>query len=204
MLKLFHTIFSRYGKVGKYPKFTLVSGYHWCAYCDLDQSFAFLLKKVDVIPKWIFQRDDLFFAFLAGYFDAEGCIYVDARPRGHTVSWIVQSCDYQILRAISHRLKTLGFKAGVRLAKSKDGARWPRSLWSVRVGKRDEVAKLLDRVRLRHPEKTARVGIVNLLRRNSWRAGWHRVEQLRARIKNEVLICRSSARDKLSRPSHVS
>jgi hypothetical protein len=38
----------------------------------LNVTFDFLLPKQDAVPGWILESDEPFFAFLAGYIDAEG------------------------------------------------------------------------------------------------------------------------------------
>jgi hypothetical protein len=45
----------------------------------LNDSFDFLLPKEDCVPDWILAEEECFFAFFAGYVDAEGSIRVDRR-----------------------------------------------------------------------------------------------------------------------------
>ena len=47
--------------------------------CHLNMSFKFLLKKEDNIPRWIRDNTSCFFAFFAGYLDAEGHIEIDKK-----------------------------------------------------------------------------------------------------------------------------
>lgn len=44
--------------------------------CSLNESFNFLLKKRTLIDRWILKNKDCFWAFLAGFTDAEGCISI--------------------------------------------------------------------------------------------------------------------------------
>lgn len=66
--ELFEKLFSPYCKVWKKEtsngKINLQAG--------LDLSFSFLLEKNE--PNWVFEKQGLFFSFLAGFVDAEGCI----------------------------------------------------------------------------------------------------------------------------------
>lgn len=45
--------------------------------CSLNDSFNFLLKKRLLIDSWILKNKRYFWAFLAGFTDAEGCISID-------------------------------------------------------------------------------------------------------------------------------
>lgn len=44
--------------------------------CLLNESFNFLLKKRNLIDPWILRKNQYFWAFLAGFTDAEGCIAI--------------------------------------------------------------------------------------------------------------------------------
>ncbi len=65
--------------------------------CRLDSSFEFLLPKEDCIPEWVQENDDCFWAFAAGYTDAEG--YIAARPAKNHEQAIIEiaSCGVGIL-----------------------------------------------------------------------------------------------------------
>src|SRR5205823_9762542 len=59
----------------------LVTGVQTCALpisigmiARLNMTFEFLLPKQDAVPEWILESDEPFFAFLAGYVDAEGYV----------------------------------------------------------------------------------------------------------------------------------
>jgi hypothetical protein len=65
--------------------------------CHLDMSFSFLLEKPESVPAWILAGDAYFWAFLAGYMDAEA--YLGFTRDGSYVSGRVEiaSCDVDIL-----------------------------------------------------------------------------------------------------------
>jgi hypothetical protein len=72
---LMHELFDRYGHVYEHHRpdgkvFMQVR---------LDDSFGFLISKEDRVPDWILADEECFFAFFAGYVDAEGSIKVDQR-----------------------------------------------------------------------------------------------------------------------------
>lgn len=68
--------------------------------CSLDMSFSFLLEKEDGVPDWMMQDDDCFWAFLAGYMDAEAYIGVLRQPRHDQARVQIASCDVGILRGL--------------------------------------------------------------------------------------------------------
>lgn len=198
MMDLFHALFASYGDVRRYPKFSQVSGFHWCIYCDLDSSFGFLLLKTKRIPEWILEDDYLFLSFLSGYFDAEGCIDFDLRPALHSVSWIVQSSDYGILRDVTERLRGMGFDVRFRLALEAGEGGCNFDFWSVRVGNRAHVGELFRRLGLRHPEKIAKADLVSSLASSEWKEGRVEVMKLRSALRNDVMLSRRAAMVMLS------
>lgn len=131
MIKLFESVFCSYGKVGKYPKYNNgTDRYYWSTYCDLDQSFGFLLTKKDSIPMWILENNDYFFSFLSGYFDAEGCLSLYVDPKGNSnVQFIIKTCDKGVLEGILNNLHKLGFEINIRLVKKADGVSYNRDYW---------------------------------------------------------------------------
>lgn len=193
MMDLFRALFANYGEVRKYPKFSQVSGFHWCIYCDLDSSFDFLLLKTKTIPESILEDDDLFLSFLSGYFDAEGCISFDLRPAFHSVSWIVQSSDYGILRDVTKRLNGMGLDVRFRLALEAGEGGCNSDFWRVRLGNRAHVWELLRRLGLRHPEKIAKTELVRSLVSSDWKGGWAKAMKLRSALRDDVQSSRRAA-----------
>ena len=77
----------------------------------LDNSFNFLVKKEDDVDDWIMQRDKFFFAFLAGYSDAEGNFGI----YGNAARFRIGSYDKNILKKIYLKLNSLEIKANFNL-----------------------------------------------------------------------------------------
>ena len=50
--------------------------------CLVNRSFDFLLPKEDKISPWILSNNKAFWAFFAGYADAEGCFYIHKASKG--------------------------------------------------------------------------------------------------------------------------
>src|SRR5207247_2481446 len=69
-------LFGRYGPVHLYPREAGVCKFEWYLDADLDESFNFLLHRLpnELLP--IINEKELFMAFLAGFFDAEGSVYL--------------------------------------------------------------------------------------------------------------------------------
>jgi len=90
-VELVRSLFERYGRVYVHTLEHTVQ-MHVEAY--LNYSFGFLLVKPERVPAWVQESDDCFWAFLAGYTDAEGSIGV---YRNHS-RFVIASYDVGILR----------------------------------------------------------------------------------------------------------
>ncbi len=78
--------------------------------CHLDLSFRFLLGKETRVPDWIMENDACFWAFLAGYMDAEGYIGL-SRQRGREQARVeIASGDEGILRGLWAGLNARGVR----------------------------------------------------------------------------------------------
>ena len=78
--------------------------------CYVNDSFSFLLKKKDKIKKWILDNNEYFFAFLAGYVDAEGHIGVHKYGGAEQACLIISSYDSNILLQIWSKLSSLNIR----------------------------------------------------------------------------------------------
>jgi hypothetical protein len=72
-VELFRSLFKRYGHVFT-DEATLARRARQSIGMEvrLNRSFAFLVPKADALPDWVAETNQTFFAFLAGYIDAEG------------------------------------------------------------------------------------------------------------------------------------
>ncbi|MCX5695885.1 MAG: LAGLIDADG family homing endonuclease [Candidatus Omnitrophica bacterium] len=84
--------------------------------CALNPSFNFLLPKQDLIKKWILRNRKLFFAFFAGYLDAEGEINIHS---GGFAYLRVGTYDKNILIQIKNELEKYGIKSKFNLDQPK-------------------------------------------------------------------------------------
>lgn len=69
--------------------------------CLLNKSFIFLLKKRNLIDAWILENKKYFWAFLAGFIDAEGCIAISNKGSAY---FSLGNYNKKILNQIRHRL----------------------------------------------------------------------------------------------------
>lgn len=84
--------------------------------CALNPSFNFLLPKRDLIEAWILRSNKLFFAFFAGYLDAEGDISFHSNK---IVSLRVGTYDKNILTQIRQKLRKYGIESKFNLDRPK-------------------------------------------------------------------------------------
>ncbi len=188
MIKLFYNCFRSYGYVNKYPKFNkLLKKYLWAVYCDVDNSFEFLHQKPNKIPEWIVEDDSIFFNFLAGYFDAEGCIFLSYKHgNGSTTQWIIKSCDKNILEQISEKLKSLGFNLKLSIVKKADYKSYNKDYWCLQTGIKEQVMKIIALTPLKHGEKIQKYNLALKLIRSKWNGAPEKLSTLRNEIKDDV------------------
>lgn len=100
-INLVQELFRTYGRcwVGR-PKQSGARGVHVL----VNETFSFLLPKLQQISPWILRQRECFLAFLAGYVDAEGHFAV----YGNNPIFAIQSYDHVILTQIAVQLRKLG------------------------------------------------------------------------------------------------
>lgn len=161
-VELIHNLFKKYCYVRITPankrKVTRIQ-------CAVNPSFSFLLKKDDMIEPWILSEDKLFFAFLAGYIDAEGNIGIYS----NTASLRIGSYDKNILFQTHNKLSYYGIESKLNLEMPKGSkvnlSRWDKNrrkeykrnqdFWRLSVYKKKCLLILFDKIfpYLRHAKK---------------------------------------------------
>ena len=141
--------------------------------CFLNKSFSFLLPKRDQIESWIIKNDKFFFAFLAGYADAEGCFLIRRYKNMKTpvAGFELQSYDKNIINMIWKKITSLGIqtpkpKISRRKGyKSKIGLINRKDMWRLSIYKKVSLLKFLNFIKLylKHPKKKNQL---SLLKRN--------------------------------------
>jgi len=168
-INLIKNLFSSYGhvRINKRDKRGAIK-----IRCHLNMTFGFLLNKKDEISRWIYKNNKYFMAFLAGYFDAEGCMGV---RRDNTAGLWISSDDKNILHQIYRKLNTLNIKCLRPKISRKKGftdnfGRRNNDKWAIGVFRKSSLLRLLDFMGayLKHPKNIKAMKIVtkNINERN--------------------------------------
>lgn len=199
MLNLFKNVFSEYGSTYICP-YRFDRGYEFGIRVELDLSFSFLVHKLERIPDWVLIDDELFYRFLAGYMDAEGCWCI-FNVRGYIgFAFVITSSDAVILSQIHHRLKADGFISHLRIAR-KAGTRsgfgtYTRDLYVLNVYSRRDVLGLIH-ILLPLSHHSEKIRKMQLMLKHEHAKYWKEVEAditaLRQQIKQEVTNCKREA-----------
>ncbi len=116
----------------------------------LNMSFDFLLPKQDAVPEWILATDEAFFAFFAGYVDAEGyfrAYYVQKQPKPQG-RLEIRSYDVGLLSQLQGGLCDRGIACPpVRLRvlagyTNRAGVRSNRDLWGLGIHRKESLRRL--------------------------------------------------------------
>jgi hypothetical protein len=129
----------------------------------LNMTFDFLLPKQDAVPDWILASDGPFFAFLAGYIDAEGYVRTYLPP-GYMAPHVrveVRSYDSVLLSQLAAGLNTRGIvcppaRLRVRAGYINGyGVRSDCDLWGLGSCRKDSLQQLFTKIEpyLRHPRR---------------------------------------------------
>ncbi|MEK7076282.1 MAG: LAGLIDADG family homing endonuclease [Patescibacteria group bacterium] len=167
-VELFKNLFAKYGHIiqGKPTKESKIN-----IQANLNLSFSFLLDKSPDSYKWVFKNKKTFFAFLAGFSDAEGSFYI-SRGRG---LFAIGNYDVGLLRKIKivlerFGIETLPLTVDLRKGKIVSGFISRGDYYTLRCGRKVYLLKLLSHLvpYLKHGDKLAKADLVkkNILERN--------------------------------------
>lgn len=151
----------------------------WDIVAFVSRSFDFLLPKHMQIPKWILKNSNNFFAFFAGYIDAEGYFYFKKPKRNggiSTATFGVQTQDKKIICKLAKKLNDFSIQVyGPRISEpaghiDKRGVRNNKDVWCFNVIQKQSLWKLIHHLEpyLKHADKIRRLKEVkeNLILRN--------------------------------------
>lgn len=158
MAELFESLFSPYGHVSRYPRLASLVPYEWTLECDLDSSFGFLLIR-PMIKDLRALTAAQFDAFLAGFFDAEGTIYLHRKRYGHMFEASISNTDLALLSFIEDRLRGRGYHPRQEHKiqnESRLGYLKPGKICVLHLSVQQEVCRMLSSIPFRHPEKIAK------------------------------------------------
>ena len=210
-IRLFRNLFEHYGPVYIYPKEAKLTGYEWSMDADLDDSFRFLLDRDPNTFQGILTREQTFFSYLAGIFDAEGSVHYHRKGGGGAFESSVTNMDIELLRVLLRQLEALGYHAKLEStphSKDKTKVRGADYIWRIQVWRYKEVKGILNRLPLRHSEKVAKREIALTL--PTWpspdvrRQVLSRWEELLDRIEYDVQESIKEAKNALAKKSVAS
>jgi len=199
MTNLFRETFSKYGEVKKYSKkpTTKSNFYAWSLYCDLDNSFDFMLVKPKEIPEYILKQNKSFFSFLSAYFDCEGCISIYANKNRRNAQWILKSCDKQILFGIFKKMKESEFDlSSPKKVKEADFENYNKDYWFLGTGIKSQILTITKKTKLRHQEKIEKTKLLSKLEKTNWKDSEENILSFRKKIsKARYFFCKTAADD---------
>ncbi|MEK6741834.1 MAG: LAGLIDADG family homing endonuclease [Nanoarchaeota archaeon] len=155
---------------GKYGHFWIKKyGEVFSTMTFLDKSFNFLTKKEDNIEDWIMKNHDFFFAFLAGYVDAEGNMGVSQ----NRARFRIRTYDKNILLQIHEKLSELEINSKFGVV-SKKGLyktkKQNKDCYGVFVNSKDDLLRLLRLIKpyMKHGKRLKDLALAekNILERN--------------------------------------
>ena len=158
MAELFERLFSPFGFVHRYPREERLTGHEWTLESDLDGSFEFMLRKPCIAELERLPEQE-FLSFLAGFFDAEGSIFLHRKSSGLAPELNIANTDKEVLNLISRRIADLGVASKLTFWDQRTKKRQFKSvspLWKVNVWRFQCVNRLLTWLILRHAEKMAK------------------------------------------------
>lgn len=175
-LKLIRKLFSPYTTV----RATKGKRGDWDIVALLNRSFDFLLPKHETIPNWIAKNPKTFFAFFAGYIDAEGYFYFQGpiKPGGvKAATFGIQTQDKKIIHQLGQKLEEYGIKArGPYISLpagniDKGGIKNNKDMWCIQMSRKKSLWKLIHYLQphILHGAKIKRIKEVrrNIIMRNS-------------------------------------
>jgi hypothetical protein len=205
MARLFRDLFEQYGPIYEYPKRTLVTEFEWCLDCDLDRSFEFLANQERLMVD-IFSSKELFFSFLAGFFDAEGSIYYHKKHGIGAFEFSLGNTNQKILEDIRRKLSEFGFSVFLKQEKqTPERINRGRNIvstmpmWRLLMWRFNDVRNIMNQLPLKHSEKVARVQIALELKQRAEpeerKTIISRWELLRLQIEKDVIDYIEEARE---------
>jgi hypothetical protein len=177
---LIHELFDSYTVVKECPQKNNPYGYGWKIYCNLHKSFSFLLKKK--IPRWILEDEEHFYAFLAGFFDAEGSISISISRQkvGNFIQRALHISNYDkaLNEALLNKLRELGYNARFRRSRGR--------IIGIQLCRKKEIMELTSKLPIRHLEKLRQYKLfLDTIDAKRWDEVKDRVITLRNETENE-------------------
>lgn len=150
----------------------------WDVAVLLNKSFNFLIPKHKRVPEWILTNPKAFFAFFAGYTDAEGCLSFKKPGRLGKIeiaSFQIQTQQKEIVLGLWANMQKFGVLAPIpRVSRpagylDKRGRKNNKDMWRFEVVRKESLWKLIHFLKpyLKHKKK---IKMLKLTKRNiEWR-----------------------------------
>lgn len=156
-VQLIRDLFSKYTHLGikntRYINNQLITDIR----CFLNKSFNFLLPKKDKIEPWILKNDKFFFAFVAGYTDAEGCLLIRKYKKSKipVAGFELQSSDKNIINQIWKKIILFGIRAPRPKVNRPIGVINRKNIWRLSIFRKSSLLKFLGFIEpyLKHHDK---------------------------------------------------
>jgi len=167
-VNLMKKLFAPYGQVT-----ISKSVYGYNINCFLNNSFKFLLPKVDKVEKWIEKNNKTAQAFIAAYTDAEGNFIINQGK----ARFKIDSYDKNILHWIYNWLIKNNVKAKLRIIGTKgqkrsDKTKFNEDLWRLNVNEAHSLEKTINMIKpyLQHKKRIEHVNkmLVNIKKRKEY------------------------------------
>lgn len=168
----------------------------WFVYSDLHPTFSWLIEKPDSTPKWILNKDRLFWQFLSGYMDSEASWKV-LKSHKDSLRFVLRIAtqDKKILEQINSKLRSLGYNsllyfdthAGIRSGRLKNNL----DMYALMVYRRADIISMCRKLLhiSKHDEKIKQM---KLILEHKDATNWSRIKEdvmnLRQEIKNSRLV----------------
>jgi hypothetical protein len=145
-VNLFKKLFGRYGKIWEgRPNGSNATNIQ----VSLNLSFSFLLKKKKLVDDWIIRSKKRFFAFLAGFSDAEGSFFL-SRNRG---AFSLGNYNLELLKQIKTTLREFGIRTPKicidhrKGLVSPQGYIWRGNYYTLHCSEMNNLVKLINNLR---------------------------------------------------------
>lgn len=193
-VKMMQDVFGKYSHVHVFVHKDKRGINEWHVYSDLDESFEFLVPKLEEIPGWILKNDNFFFSFLAGYADAEGSFDVfENTDNSISFHFRVASNDKIILQQMLTKLKSLEFSCGFYMH-AKKGQKatygiYSKNVYALRMFRKSDVFKLVEKLKnySRHDEKIKRMKLIQDLKTET---KWNKIKDQVLSLRKEIMNSR--------------
>lgn len=193
-IELLRNSLGKYGDVCQYYSKHKMRQDEWFIYVDLDCSFDFLVEKPTVIPSWILENENFFYSFLMAYSDCEGCFKV-IKSHNNSVRFVfsLKTGDKIILEQIKKRIEQDGYFVTFYLdqEKGKKGNYGFSNfnIYNLTIYRKENIFCFIQQILplSKHPEKIIKMNFILQNKEKSWAQLSPSWNNLRNKIKKEVL-----------------